>query len=87
MAEYSSKKDSNIYLEDFLKFYQNSSRIKPDVVFKNLKNLRWRRDLRKYDDEIDNFNEPAMMRYYLYKENRFYDMLFDLIGQQKESKD
>lgn len=53
LKDYDSDQDDNITLEDFLKFYKyNIVHGRDDVVWKNLNNMRFRKDLKKYDDPI-----------------------------------
>lgn len=58
-AEYDTDKDKVLTLDDFLRFYFDSivDPEKAETVDKNLSNLGYRRDLRLYDDDLDNLNE------------------------------
>lgn len=57
-AEYDLDKDEVLVLEDFIKFYKEClvDPEKAEVVDKNLANLRYRRDLKLYDEELDSLN-------------------------------
>lgn len=52
LQQYDKNRDNLISLEDFLKFYHECCIEKPDVVWKNLACLRFRRDLKYYDEPV-----------------------------------
>ena len=53
--EYDFDRDENITLDDFLRFYQKNANLanRNDVVWSNLSNMRYRKDLKKYDEPIE----------------------------------
>ena len=67
-AEYDSDKDGILVAEDFIRFYEDCmfDPEKSDVVEKNLTNLRYRRDLKLYDDKLDSLNEEVLFRYHIW---------------------
>ena len=51
-----SDHDGLLTLEDFLKFYTNSSIFKPHTVWNNLNSHHYRQDLKRFDDSDDDEN-------------------------------
>ena len=88
LNQWDSDKDGNITAQDFTKFYFDcaTSKERSQAVWKNLKNARFRKDLKRYDQPIEDFNEPSMMRYHLVQDNHIYQILFALIRRSSEIK-
>lgn len=77
--DYDLDRDDNITVEDFLKFYKaNSTYDRDPVVWKNLSTMRYRKDLKKYDDPIEKPPHELLFRYNLVNHPKIYGMLFDL---------
>lgn len=52
--DYDLDQDENITVEDFLKFYlYHCAPEREEIVWKNLNNMRYRKDLKKYDDPVE----------------------------------
>ena len=80
-AEYDGDKDGVLTLEDFLKFYEDCivDPEKIETVEKNLSNLRYRRDLKLYDEDFDSLNEEVLFRYHVWENKDIYEELFKLL--------
>ena len=79
-ADYDTDKDGILVLENFLKFYEDCllDIEKVETVEKNLSNLRYRRDLKLYDEDFDSLNEEVLFRYHVWENKDIYDSLFKL---------
>ena len=80
-AEYDGDKDGVLTLEDFLKFHEDCivDPEKIETVEKNLSNLRYRRDLKLYDEDFDSLNEEVLFRYHVWENKDIYEELFKLL--------
>ncbi len=73
-ADYDKDKDGVLTLQDFLKFYQDCA-IDPEkleTVDKNLSNMRYRRDLKFFDEDLDSMNEEVLFRYHICQNQDIY---------------
>jgi hypothetical protein len=79
-AEYDTDKDGILLVDDFLKFYEDCMLDveKMETVDKNLANLRYRRDLKLYDAELDSLDEQVLFRYHIWQHKGIYAHLFRL---------
>lgn len=82
-AGYDTNKDDILVREEFLKFYTDAARDKPDRVFDNLKNHFIRGDLLKlsqvYEDQ--SFAKNEMPRYTLSHNQAQFDTLISLLDR------
>ncbi|MBS1889737.1 MAG: hypothetical protein JST59_00460 [Actinobacteria bacterium] len=60
-------KDGILSLQDFLNFFEDSSRFREGVVWRNLEVLRYRNDLEKDEAIVEESDYHLMVRYRLYK--------------------
>lgn len=82
LRDYDADHDGYTNCQDFLAFYRDSllDPEKSEAVEKNLVNLRFRKDLCRYDEPLAELDETKLFRYYLCRNNEVYDMLFALIN-------
>lgn len=91
--EFVSNNDSDydglLTVEDFIRFYTNSSLIKPTTVWNNLTSHHYRHDLRRYDDDdnedfIENDALPTMI---LINNRSTFDLLFSILDEKTLAND
>ncbi|EGR29725.1 ubiquitin carboxyl-terminal hydrolase family protein, putative, partial [Ichthyophthirius multifiliis] len=81
-------KDSKGYLleDNFVEFYSQACRTKPDIVRKNLESYHYRRDLKRYDEiGIEQISVEKLPRYILSQNEEFFQLLFQLLDKQEIS--
>jgi ubiquitin carboxyl-terminal hydrolase 34 len=81
--KYDEDKDDQLTIKNFLEFYEDSAKDRPQTVWNNLKNCRIRADLRSVDDpDIETVQVSELPRYHLGQRVDFYEALFGLLDAE-----
>lgn len=86
LAGYDSDKDGFLSEEDLIRFYEEScdGKEKEENIWINLQNLHYRKDLRKFNEDIGNVDDEMLFRFYMKNSSRAYDLLFTLCKLDNE---
>jgi hypothetical protein len=82
--QYDSNKDGRIEKSEFLQFYENASRSKPETVRENLKAHNVRADLKKLSEiqEESSFSAQDMPRFKISENQEYFDKLMVLLDRE-----
>lgn len=84
---YDSNNDGKIEREEFMTFFENSSKSKEDTVRENLRAHNIRNDLKKLSEimEESSFTKEDMPRYKISKNQTYFDLLMSILDRQDSS--
>ena len=82
--KYDDDKDEQLTIKNFLEFYEDSAKDRPQTVWNNLKNCRIRADLRSVDDpDVETVQVGELPRFHLGQRVDFYEALFGLLDAEE----